>query len=728
MPTLETGSTISTNQSKFGNNSLRTQGSGGGLSNAVLLTSSDLDHNWTVEFQFYYTSAGSGAYLFKQGDHYFKLKSNGGWEYSWGSGSYTQGGSLTTNTWHHIVFAFPDNSPNTDRITVFRNGERLLALIPTNAPTFPTPSDNKVYFNQGLGGTYDGYMDEIRISTTDRYGFVSTITEPTAPFTYDNDTRFLIHFEDGTNLDTGQIQGEADLSASFSASSTATRTRTSSLDVSASFTKRTEGSIKGEQYFETGYIAFDYFEGEPIVKEGDADLSASVTMSAVSSAEFVSGSVISSSIVQQTEVDRIRDGNTDLSGSFTTDATASKTAETSSDLSVQMSANTVPSRTAVTSVELEAFNNFSVTANAKKNTNSDIRADFTITADPERTAVSAVTLETIVNLSLQGDRTRSADSAMSAQSTLDAQSLRLKSLSADLSTQAALTAITGNIQQGAADLSANFTTVSSAERIRTDTSALSVSFDVVLGNPTRTRTTSSDLDSAIDLQAAPGKITQGGADLTAFNTQVVIANKQGEVLVTLDNTNFTISIDADKIRDAESDLNVQATVTAEPEKLAETNVDLSAQFAITAQEEVTRRTSADLDTALDITAEPRTIKRASIDINGAMSFASTAQATRNEEIDFVADFTLDTTAERTARVVQNLSAASSIVTARGGILREAEVALSSNFTTTSAIRKQVIDVIVYDIPSETRNFTVEQESRSFTIHTENRAYTIQGEE
>ena len=51
---------------------------------------------------------------------------------------------------------------------------------------------------------YTGYMDEMRISTVDRYGVTNgTIAVPTAGFVNDADTKLLLHMENTVADDGG---------------------------------------------------------------------------------------------------------------------------------------------------------------------------------------------------------------------------------------------------------------------------------------------------------------------------------------------------------------------------------------------------------------------------------------------------------------------------------------------------------------------------------------------
>jgi len=118
---------------------------------------------------------------------------------------YTGSGSATIvdDTWNH--FAVAGNGSN---FSIWLNGTRVYTVALTNANgVFGADGSVTVgaNFNGGLsfnqGG--NGWMDEVRISTVDRYGVGnSSITVPTAPFVNDANTLLLLHMDgtDGSTL------------------------------------------------------------------------------------------------------------------------------------------------------------------------------------------------------------------------------------------------------------------------------------------------------------------------------------------------------------------------------------------------------------------------------------------------------------------------------------------------------------------------------------------------
>lgn len=124
-------------------------------------------------------------------------------------------GGWTDNTWAHVAICKASGGG----VAIFANGTRKYynagwnVNIATQTDAFYIGTGYGVssgtFSDPGDGGTrggyfYTGYMDELRISTVDRYGVGnSTITVPTAAFTNDADTVLLMHFENNVDDDGG---------------------------------------------------------------------------------------------------------------------------------------------------------------------------------------------------------------------------------------------------------------------------------------------------------------------------------------------------------------------------------------------------------------------------------------------------------------------------------------------------------------------------------------------
>jgi hypothetical protein len=124
-------------------------------------------------------------------------------------------GGWTDNTWAHVAVCKASGGG----VAIFANGTRKYYSAAWNVDIQAALDDffigtgygvsSGLFGDPGDGGTrggyfYTGYLDELRISTVDRYGVTnSTITVPTAAFTNDADTVLLMHFDNDLTDDGG---------------------------------------------------------------------------------------------------------------------------------------------------------------------------------------------------------------------------------------------------------------------------------------------------------------------------------------------------------------------------------------------------------------------------------------------------------------------------------------------------------------------------------------------
>jgi len=118
------------------------------------------------------------------------------------------GGTLTTNTWHHIAITKSGTSTR-----LFINGTQSGSTYTDNNNYAAAPITIGTDY-AGANG-YSGNIDEIRVSKTARY--TTTFTAPTAVFTNDTDTTLLLHCE-GTNT-AQRFPDDSTLSSTFAVSS-----------------------------------------------------------------------------------------------------------------------------------------------------------------------------------------------------------------------------------------------------------------------------------------------------------------------------------------------------------------------------------------------------------------------------------------------------------------------------------------------------------------------------
>lgn len=108
------------------------------------------------------------------------------------NGLYTTGVTLTTNVWYHVAFVY-----NAGVAKIYVDGvERASGTLATDAMyEISTPFT----IGQTQNTSFNGHMDEIRVSKTARY--TAGFTPTTTAFVDDNDTVLLLHCE-GANAST----------------------------------------------------------------------------------------------------------------------------------------------------------------------------------------------------------------------------------------------------------------------------------------------------------------------------------------------------------------------------------------------------------------------------------------------------------------------------------------------------------------------------------------------
>ena len=124
-------------------------------------------------------------------------------------------GGYSDNTWTHAAICHASGGG----VAIFTDGVRRYYNAGWNHNAADTTEDFHIgtgygvssgLFRDPAGGPtrggyfYTGYMDELRISTVDRYGVTnSTITPPTSAFTNDADTVLLQHYDNNLDDDGG---------------------------------------------------------------------------------------------------------------------------------------------------------------------------------------------------------------------------------------------------------------------------------------------------------------------------------------------------------------------------------------------------------------------------------------------------------------------------------------------------------------------------------------------
>jgi len=196
----------STSQSKIGSSSIALVAENGDY---LTIPDSDdwkLSGDFTIEGWSRQTSNGTGMMLCHSnydGNMSWLVGITGqdGLRFVWypsgsnGSESYVNaGGTWNTGTWYHWAVSV---SGTTARF--YQDGVLLTSSTMSINPFFDSSYNFAVGCNFELGNAanfYDGYLDEIRVSSTARY--TSNFTPSTSAFTTDADTELLIH-SDTTN-------------------------------------------------------------------------------------------------------------------------------------------------------------------------------------------------------------------------------------------------------------------------------------------------------------------------------------------------------------------------------------------------------------------------------------------------------------------------------------------------------------------------------------------------
>jgi hypothetical protein len=182
------GAQVTTAQSRFSGASLLT----GGASTANRITAHNISLSGNVTMECWVRSNGawpaSGDIVFFGWDPVYAFMDT-----TRSIGMYINGTSegptaLTTNTWHHLAWVRVNNVWN-----MYQNG--VLQATRSDSSTLT----NGTVFMGTHNGTYQFYMDEIRISNLARY--TANFTSPTQPFVNDANTLLLIH-ADGTSAST----------------------------------------------------------------------------------------------------------------------------------------------------------------------------------------------------------------------------------------------------------------------------------------------------------------------------------------------------------------------------------------------------------------------------------------------------------------------------------------------------------------------------------------------
>ncbi|WP_042445200.1 LamG domain-containing protein [Azospirillum sp. B510] len=204
-----TGATISNEQAKFGTTSFKLGAGGSCVIGWASTPHADLalgDNNFTTDLWFYKTNTADGC-LWCAGNNAYgmQIRTNGAggaitayistdnssWNVANGVGT---GVVPAVNSWNHLAVV-----RNGGTLYIFLNGTQIGShTVGTGSITMGGPYH---YFG-GVGDNSSimaGYIDEVRIKRGEAV-WISNFTPPTAPYTADDRTVVLLHFE-GANGD-----------------------------------------------------------------------------------------------------------------------------------------------------------------------------------------------------------------------------------------------------------------------------------------------------------------------------------------------------------------------------------------------------------------------------------------------------------------------------------------------------------------------------------------------
>lgn len=204
LPIIAVGeSKISTNQAKFGTSSLYLDGTGDYIlfdyTESLILKLSE----WCIEMWIYAERNNTLQVLYEGVDTTnsngptIQITSTGALQYFTAGGIRITGiaGEITTNTWHHIAVVRTINPiTTTNQHKIYLNGVQTGSTW-SNSTSMDRISSHRIGALYNATSTFQGYIDEVRVSRVPRY--TANFTSPSSAFTNDADTLLLLHFDEG---------------------------------------------------------------------------------------------------------------------------------------------------------------------------------------------------------------------------------------------------------------------------------------------------------------------------------------------------------------------------------------------------------------------------------------------------------------------------------------------------------------------------------------------------
>lgn len=276
-------------------------------------------------------------------------------------------------------------------------------------------------------------------------------------------------------------------------------------------------------YFESGYIDANYFD-DPV----SATLTATFT-------------------IQCEPVDPYFEAGYFETGYFVGDAPLGTTQEASASLSDTFSFTANGSRIATpTGIELVMSNNvIDISITVLKSLSSTLDATFTHITNINKIIQSSVSLSDSVSLSNTITRVRTTDATVNNTFTQSAQITLFKGYEASIASEVSTQSSVGAIRQGSIQMTGAFTPTLTASAIRNSTAILDSSANLQF---TISKFTGNEgtLESIVNLSLQNNAIFVGNS---GFNSSSVGGDQSDQ------SAQFTLSITADKIKQAEIQIN-----------------------------------------------------------------------------------------------------------------------------------------------------------------------------
>ena len=228
------GATFNTSIKKFGSSSLYLDNTNNFL-DIIGVNKGDFgfgacnSNSWTIEFWVYYlgnSSSGSDFIVhgdnnsfkvnWRPGDPQFKVEVQDT-EYAFGNNS----PGLTDDTWTHIAIV---NEGGT--LKIYKDGTVDGTTHDISGKTVGTP--NNIYVGYSDADTFDGHIDELRISDSARY--TGNFSVDTSIFDVDSNTKLLLHMDTDPSIGTDSSgQGNHFTSVNFTVDDQCTDTPTNNF-------------------------------------------------------------------------------------------------------------------------------------------------------------------------------------------------------------------------------------------------------------------------------------------------------------------------------------------------------------------------------------------------------------------------------------------------------------------------------------------------------------------